>query len=112
MQLELDYTAARAARDNGMRRALEHAEREHDGWKHEAYEALVAYARTHREFTSEQFRADTGMQSPTTPKAFGAVFQRAARAGVITKRGFAIAKERHLSPCPLWESQIFAGAAA
>ena len=103
--------AARDARDIGMQQALDHAERVQPDWKREAYAALVAFAESHAQFTSEDFRAGSSVSSPTTPKAFGPVFKRAARAGVIVKRGFTTAKERHLSPCPLWESLVYREAA-
>lgn len=105
-QFALNFDQARAQRDAGMQLAADHAASEDPGWADKAYDALVSYARAHRAFTSEEFRSGSGVKSPTTPKALGPIFRRAARDGVIEKGGFAIAKERHLSPCVLWHSLV------
>jgi hypothetical protein len=94
-------------RDRGIQAAIDHAESVSPGWGDAAYEALVEFARGHECFTSEQFRAQSKVTAPTTPKAFGSIFRKAARNGVIVKHGYAIAEQRHLSPCPLWASLIF-----
>lgn len=110
-QLSIDYESARRERDAGMSRALSHAERVNDGWSDVALAKLTIYARTHAQFTSYDFRqAYTGPESPT-PKAFGPVFLKAAKQGVIQRVGYQPHPERHCSPTPAWRSLICAEAA-
>lgn len=114
-QLAIDFAAARAARDAGMSQAITAAERQDDEWPELAYGFLCRYARSHATFISEEATAEAdrlGYGSPTDPRAWGHVFQRAARANVIAKIGYGISQRRHLSPTPLWESRVFAGGAA
>jgi hypothetical protein len=112
-QLAIDFDVARAARDEGMGRAADHAERVQGGWKDAAFAFLVRYAGQHARFISEeatQAAEALGYGAPTDSRAWGAIFQRAAREGVIRRDGFGISKRRHLSPTPMWVSCVAAGA--
>lgn len=101
----MELPAARSSRDRGITESRDHAESVESGWGESAYRVLADYARASAgEWTSEDFRAHLnaiGFPVPV-PKALGAVFQRAARVGLIRRVGFGISKQRHLSPCPLW----------
>lgn len=101
------FDHAEKQRDEGMKRALDHAEENRPGWADEAYRWIGDYAKTHRRFISEECTdaaAVAGLTSPADPRAWGGVFQKAARDCVIRKIGFGVSKRRHLSPTPLWES--------
>ena len=50
-----------------------------------------------------------GYGSPADDRAWGPIFQRAARNKVIQRIGYGISKRRHLSPTPLWRSLVFGG---
>lgn len=107
MQTAIDFDAARAAAEAGAQAAAAHADAVAPGWTDRAYQALCAFARQARSFTSFDFRraiGSLGLEKPPTDKAYGAVFQRAARAGVIRKAGYAPHPERHASPTPIWEA--------
>lgn len=107
MQTAIDFEAAREAGYAGARASAEHADAVSPGWTERAYQALCAFARQVRSFTSFDFRCSVesqGLEKPPTDKAYGAVFQRAARAGVIRKAGYAPHPERHCSPTPIWEA--------
>lgn len=111
----LDIIDARKARDDGMARAVDHADRDAPGWSNEAYSFLISYARTHDQFIAEQFVAyaeHSGLIVPPTGKAYGAVFKRGAKAGIIERIGFGVSTKRHASPTPLWQSRIYQGSAA
>lgn len=102
---------ARAERNEGMAQALQHAERVQPAWGEIAYDALVDYATENSRFTSYDFRMAyhaAKRPPPPTDKAFGAVFQRAVRAGVIVKDGYDQHPERHASPTPVWRSKVVA----
>lgn len=114
-QLTIDFAEARAARDAGMSKALRHAERIDDEWPDAALGFLYRYARAHEHFISEEATAEAerlGYGSPADGRAWGGVFKRAAREGIIQRAGFGISKRRHLSPTPLWRSLVFAGVPA
>ncbi|NII73232.1 hypothetical protein FHW84_001801 [Dyella sp. SG562] len=114
-QSVLDFTAARADRDAGMSRAHDAAARRDEDWPDAAYGFLVRYARTHEQFISEELTAMAdrmGYSSPADPRAWGAIFQRAARNNIIQRIGYGVSQRRHLSPTPLWRSLVFGGSAA
>lgn len=97
-----------AQRDLGIARAKSHAEAIDRQWSRTAYALLEAYCAQRRGlvFTSEDWRAWAtlrGLPIPV-PKALGHVFLKAARNGLIRREGYAVAKERHGSPCPLWRA--------
>jgi hypothetical protein len=102
-QLSIDWTQQR---DAGMAKSASHAESIDPGWLETAYTLLNAYCIQHRgqTFTSEDWREwaeARGFPIPV-PKALGSVFSKAAKRGLIRRVGFAIARERHGSPCPQW----------
>lgn len=99
-------------RERGMDRALTTAEAQYDAWATKAYAFLGAYARTHASFAGwELVRAanDSGQVPVVSGKAWGAVFVRAARAGLLEKAGFAPDPNRHNNPAPRWRSRIVPG---
>lgn len=109
----LDFTAARAARDAGMAQSLSNAERLTDGWGDIAYAFLLIYARHNQSFISEDVsgaskgRAD--FPQPPTDRAWGSVYRRAVREGVIVQDGVGRSTRRHASICPRWRSLIYVG---
>lgn len=81
-------------RTEGMRRAVEHADRVEPEWSDDALAALQAYAILRR---GESFLIEEVIKSsrkffpqPPTTKAWGAVVKRAQREGWLVKDGFAI----------------------
>lgn len=103
-QPELDW---QGARDVGIAQAEQHAESVDPGWKDVAFGMLQEFCNARRgcRFTSEDVRRWCelrGFESPV-PKAWGGIFQKAARRQLIRKTGTAIARQRHGSPCPQWE---------
>ena len=114
-QLAIDFTLAVAARDRGMTQAAEHAERAHDCWGETAMAFLERFAETHATFISEDVsdatRADGTFPQPPTDRAWGAIYVRAARLGLIEKVGIGRSRRRHASICPKWRSLIVKDAA-
>lgn len=105
----LDFDAARARRDDGAQRAADHADRVEPGpppWSESAYEFLKACAAVlERPFLAEEIVAlarTAGVASPTDSRSWGAVFQRAARARLIEKVGYAPAATSNCSPKVQW----------
>jgi len=98
------YAEGISARDAGIAQAADHAASVDISWADRAYEHLTTYAEAHNSFISHD--VTDGLVSPTSQKAWGAVFVRAVRAGVIEKVGFGISGRRNMSPTPLWHSRI------
>lgn len=104
---------ARAERDAGMAQAFDHAERDEPDWGDIAYSFLVTFAHRHREFISEDVSdatKETEFPQPPTDRAWGAVYLRASKRGIIEKVGIGRSRRRHASICPLWRSRIYRGA--
>lgn len=81
---------ARAGRDGmlrGMEASAAHAERETPSWQDQAYEHLLSVVAKGVDFIAPDVRRT--FQGPAAPTAYawGAVLQRANRAGVIVRAG-------------------------
>lgn len=107
-QLTMDFQAAREARDEGIRTAVEHAESVTPRWADKAFDLLCQHARANAEFTSEdvRFAAKDSITAPPDGRAWGGIFQRAARAGIIARAGFVQARDPkvHCNVVTLWRS--------
>ena len=112
-QLSLDYP--RVARDEGMKRALDHAEADCAGWSDTAMAYLNGYALTHDRFTgwlvTTSAELTRSVPTPVTAKAWGSIFTKAARLKIIAKDGYTQDPNRHASPVPVWKSLIYRTAA-
>lgn len=107
-----DYAQARARADDGIQRAVTHADAVEPSWSDRALNALLWYASATGggerpgPFLIEDMRACAylaGLPPPPDGRAWGAVVQRAARAGHIVQVGFERAKSSNCSPKCLWE---------
>lgn len=105
-----DMGMARAARDAGMQQSLDHAEAVYEGWQDEAYRFLERYARSHAYFISEDVSDASkaaDMNQPPTDRAWGSLYRRAAKDGLIVQDGCGRSRRRHASICPRWKSLLF-----
>ena len=112
-QLTLDHAIARAEADAGMRRALEHAERDVEKWGDLAYLFLEQFCRAHAAFISEDVSDASiawGLIQPPTLRAWGQVYRRAIKSGLIAQDGTGRSRRRHYSICPRWRSLVFRAA--
>ncbi len=87
---QLALTHAREKAEDGMKRAGAHAERVIPAWLDLAFSYLELYAMNHQRFTGEDvvdaFNADPkGYERPPTDRAWGSVFTRGLREGVMLK---------------------------
>ncbi|MES2347019.1 MAG: hypothetical protein V4641_05545 [Pseudomonadota bacterium] len=117
-QLPIDFSvaAARAATNEGIARAVDHADRVDAQWSLTAYTFLATYARTHTSFTAEDVRLAAGDQlsAPPDQRAWGAVMRKAVSAQVIRGIGFVTARDPKVHRCNvrLWQSLVYPGATA
>lgn len=102
-QLAIDFVRAR--RDDGIQRAADHAG---DQWRRGARGYLLEFLSSQPgPFLAEDARAfaeSRGFAHPPDGRAWGVVFQSAARAGLIVKIGYAPAKSSNLSPKVQWRA--------
>ena len=109
-QLSIDFSAARAAADRGMRHAIECAEYTDTDWPDAALAFLRRYATSHREFTVEQVTAAADLQgygSPADGRAWGGIVRRAKNAGLIRCKGRTAPRwNGHGSPGQVWPSMV------
>lgn len=105
-QLSINFEAARRARDAGIARVAESSEELTPGWQDRALDLLRRYAHAQvTPFLGEEFRLWAhahGLEEPHDGRAFGPVFQRAVRLGVIERAGYAPAASSNCSPKPTW----------
>jgi hypothetical protein len=93
-----------------MAQALAHAERENVRWGDLAYMYLLIHCQRHATFISEDVSdasREYGLVQPPTDRAWGAVYIRAQRNGLIRMIGAGKSRRRHASICPLWASTIY-----
>jgi hypothetical protein len=114
----LPSDAARLSREQaayrsqtGQRRAQAHADDEQGDWKTGALVALQHYLLTihGQTFLAEEFLAFTRKRlyrQPPDARAWGAIFTRARKLGLIEQAGTARAATSNLSPKPLWRETL------
>lgn len=88
--LTQDGSIARELAREGMERALDRANREHDGWGDAALAFLKRYAEQHQDFTAFMVTAtsvlDKSFPQPPSTHAWGGIYRRAQREGVMVKK--------------------------
>lgn len=107
MTSQLNLTFAETLRDQGIAKALHSAERECPNWTENAYSFLLNYIKSNKEFMAEDVReASKGIVSdPPSQRAWGGVFVRAVKSGLITRKGFRNTRnaKAHCTPASVWE---------
>lgn len=107
IQIAIDFDAAMAARDLGMQRSVDHANREESEWSGQALGLLIAYA-AHvypDAFLIEKARTwaeSIGLPPPPDARAWGAVTKRASIKHRIEKAGAGAAASSNCSLKTLW----------
>lgn len=74
----------------GMQQAIKHADEIVESWSDKAFKHFAAYCQTVDELKTEDARMYAeaqGLEEPPTKRAWGAVAQRVAKAGIIFKKG-------------------------
>jgi hypothetical protein len=102
-----------ALRDTGMAAASEAQERDAPGWADRAYHAITIVARMRPEVHVDDVLA-IFREQPAHPNAWGSVWQRAVRDGVISRTGRLREtqdRRKHRHQYPVYRSEIFANGA-
>lgn len=106
--IQLDIFASAAARDAGMKRATDKADRDDPDWSKMAYELLERYLALYPgEFLCEDVRAYAALIDfplPENARAWGQVMMTAARKGLIRSAGYRNVKnvKAHRTPATVW----------
>ena len=96
---------AATRRDDGIRRAVEHADSVEPSWSDRAGAMLLQYAASREAWMAEDLREwahARGLPSPPDGRAWGVVVRRAAAAGHIVKVGAGPARSSNLSLKHVW----------
>ena len=106
--------STRQMAEEGMNQAVEHADEVSPGWSNAAFERFKEYARSHREFMTEDARVwahEQGLELPPTARAWGSVTVRAKKEGLIAVLRYENTKvpPAHAAPRPVWGSLIYGG---
>jgi hypothetical protein len=102
---------AKARRDDGIHRAVSHADQVTPGWSDQAFQISAMYLsglNAGSETTSEAIRLHAeraGLSDPPDTRAWGAVLLRLAKANKIKKLGWTTAQDpkAHCRPITLWQ---------
>jgi hypothetical protein len=107
------FEHAIAAAQDGIQRAVAHAEADHHGWTERALDFLREYARKNERFpgffVTAASEKDRAFPQPKNEKAWGAIYRRAAREGVIIDSGKTMKHPKRGCPATIWRSRIFKG---
>lgn len=111
VQTEIDWSRpGKIARDRGIKRALDHAEQEEPGWSDQAYTLFIQWIKSHGsgfKFMCEDARLSLSFQLtlPPTSRVWGSIVLKAARMGLIFRRGYKSVSnaKAHGTPASVWE---------
>jgi len=94
-------------RDIGISQSMENADNQSNKWTYYAYQFLLNYIKSHKEFMAEDVRiASEGIvEIPPSNRAWGGVFVKAVKSDLIKRKGFMNVKnaKAHCTPATLWE---------
>lgn len=104
---QLDLFSGQQLRDIGISQSMENADKQSNKWTYYAYEFLLNYIKSNREFMAEDVRiASEGfVEIPPSKRAWGGIFVKAVKSGLIKRKGFMNVKnaKAHCTPATLWE---------
>jgi hypothetical protein len=111
VQIQIPFSGS-ALKDQGINRAIEHAESENPGWTDRTLVALREFcadlkAQGWKVFTLEEFRSTRFKDPPASHHAWGALASIAARRGIIKWAGEyrnAVSPRTHSHPVRVWET--------
>jgi len=107
MKIQFDLFSGQELRDIGIAQSVENADRQVKKWSFYAYEFLLTYIKTNKEFMAEDVRvASEGIiQAPPSDRAWGAILVKGVKSGLIKRKGFKNVKnaKAHCTPATLWE---------
>jgi hypothetical protein len=104
----LDIKLSRRARNEGIQKAVDHAEKENVGWNQKAYDFLIKFLNNHNGyFMAEEVRVyaqQMNFELPPSNRAWGGVILKASRSGLIQSCGIHKVKNKraHCANAAVW----------
>ncbi len=93
-------------RDQGIKKAIDHADKVNEGWSDAAFLKFKEFLLDHDEFMSELFRhwLEDKLPAPPDPRAIGAVIVKAKKMGLIKHLRYQAATDpkSHRNPKSVW----------
>lgn len=109
-QSEFDFSGE-TLRDAGIKKAVDHADEVKGGWSTLALTFVEHYAMNNSIFSGEKVRGASAGIVPEPPhlRAWGGVILKAAKRGIICKRGYVQVENpnAHRANATLWQSNIY-----
>ena len=103
----LDEKKGRELKNEGIKQALETAEKKDENWGAKAYNFLCEYIKENKEFKAEEVRmASLGhVPIPPSKRAWGSVIVMAKKNNLIIRKGYASVKNprAHQAICTVWK---------
>lgn len=86
----MELKTGKELRDEGMARSLDNATKDNPEWAEMAFSALLSFAEGYgKPFMAEEVRVwACWIPNPKSKRAWGAIFSKAARKGIIRKIGY------------------------
>lgn len=107
MKKQLDSLSGEELRDIGINQSLNNANKQTKNWSDKAFQYLLDYIETNKEFMAEDVRiASEGIvEIPPSARAWGGIFVKAVKLKIIKRKGFKNVKnaKAHSTPATLWE---------
>lgn len=107
MQQQLDLFSGEYLRDLGIQQAMDNADYKCEKWTDYAFTFLLNFIKMNSEFMAEEVRlaSDGIIPEPPSKRAWGGIFVRAVKSGIIKRKGFKSVKnaKAHCTPATLWE---------
>lgn len=104
---QFDLFSSENLRDAGIKLAIDHADEVSEKWSEVAYQFLLKFIKSNKEFMTEQIRsASTGIvPEPPTTRAWGGIIVRAKKSGLIKRIDFQNVKnpKAHCTPASVWQ---------
>ena len=105
--------SGKTKRDQGIKRAVDHANQEQPRWAERAFNYLKEYARSNQTFMTEQLRAKVEATRadliPPHARAWGGIIRKAKKANII--RSISLKQvtnpNAHCAIATLWGSNIY-----
>ena len=104
---QLDLFTGQELRDIGISQSMENADKQCNDWTYYAYQFLLNYTKSNKEFMAEDVRIESKgiVEEPPSKRAWGGIFVKAVKSGLIKRKGFMNVKnpKAHCTPATLWE---------
>lgn len=104
---QFDLFSGENLRDAGIKIAVDHADEVSEKWSEVAYQFLLKFIKSNKEFMTEQIRSASAghVPEPPTTRAWGGIIVMAKKSGLIKRIGFqnVTNSKAHCTPASLWQ---------